>query len=37
VINAKNKADEIRLAKELGEHFRAQYKRAEEMAKRGGR
>ncbi len=36
-ITSKNKADEIRLAKELGEHFRAQYRRAEEIANRGGR
>jgi iron(III) transport system substrate-binding protein len=34
-INSKNKADEIRLAKELGETFRAQYRRAEELAKAG--
>jgi ABC-type Fe3+ transport system substrate-binding protein len=31
-INSKNKADEIRLAKELGETFRTQYRRAEELA-----
>jgi ABC-type Fe3+ transport system substrate-binding protein len=36
-INAKNRADEIRLAKELGEAFRAQYRRAEEIATRAVR
>jgi hypothetical protein len=32
-INSKNKADEIRLAKELGDTFRAQYRRAKALAK----
>ena len=36
-LGSKNKADEIRLAKELGEHFRAQYRRAEEIARRAAR
>ncbi|MGC4073259.1 MAG: extracellular solute-binding protein [Nibricoccus sp.] len=34
-ISSKNKAEEIRLAKELGDKFRAQYRRAEELAKAG--
>ena len=36
-VTSKNKAEEIRLAKELGDVFRAQYRRAEELAKRAGR
>ncbi|HEY0945370.1 MAG TPA: extracellular solute-binding protein [Opitutaceae bacterium] len=32
-LNSKNKVDEIRLAKELGERFRAQYRRAEAIAR----
>ncbi len=34
-LNSKNKADEIRLAKELGDVFRRQYARAEALAKAG--
>jgi hypothetical protein len=33
VLNSKNKVDEIRLANELGAVFRAQYRRAEELAR----
>lgn len=34
-LNSKNKVDEVRLASELASHFRAQYQRAEQIA-RGG-
>lgn len=34
-LNSKNKVDEIRLANQLGASFRAQYRRAEELAKAG--
>jgi hypothetical protein len=34
-LTSKNKADEIRLAKELGDAFREQYARAEALAKAG--
>jgi iron(III) transport system substrate-binding protein len=34
-LNSKNKADEIRLAKALGDSFRRQYARAEALAKAG--
>jgi iron(III) transport system substrate-binding protein len=34
-LTSKNKVDEIRLANELGASFRAQYRRAEELAKAG--
>ncbi len=34
-LTSKNKVDEIRLANELGAAFRAQYRRAEELAKAG--
>ncbi|AOS46282.1 hypothetical protein Verru16b_03382 [Lacunisphaera limnophila] len=32
-LNAKNKVDEVRLASDLADHFRAQYRRAEELAR----
>jgi hypothetical protein len=32
-LNSKDKVDEVRLANELGAHFRAQYHRAEEIAR----
>jgi spermidine/putrescine-binding protein len=32
-LSAKDKTEELKLARELGDHFRAQYRRAEEMAK----
>ncbi len=35
-LSSRNKADEIRLVRELGEAFRAQYRRAEEIARRAG-
>ena len=34
-LNAKDKVEELRLAKELGEKFRAQYARAAELARAG--
>ena len=34
-LNSKNKVDEVRLASELASHFRAQYQRAEQIAKGG--
>jgi hypothetical protein len=33
-LRSKNKVDEIRLARELGNHFRAQYRRTVELAER---
>lgn len=36
-LNSKNKVDEIKLANELGEHFRRQYTRASELARRTAR
>ena len=32
-LNAKDKTEELRLARELGDYFRAQYRRAEELAR----
>ncbi|MFT3870143.1 MAG: extracellular solute-binding protein [Nibricoccus sp.] len=32
-LSAKDKTEELKLARELGDHFRAQYRRAEEIAK----
>lgn len=34
-LAASNRIDEVRLAKELGEHFRRQYREAEELARKG--
>ncbi len=34
-LSAQNRIDEVRLAKELGEHFRRQYREAERLAKEG--
>jgi ABC-type Fe3+ transport system substrate-binding protein len=36
-LNSKNKVDEIKLANELGEHFRRQYARAGELARRAAK
>jgi iron(III) transport system substrate-binding protein len=36
-LNSKNKVDEIKLANELAEHFRQQYRRAGEIARAGRR
>ena len=36
-LRSKNKVDEIKLANELGNKFRAQYLKAEEMAKKSGK
>ncbi len=35
-LDSKDKVDEVRLANELAAHFRAQYRRAEELARRHG-
>lgn len=35
VLGSANRIDEVRLAKELGEHFRNQYREAERLAKEG--
>jgi len=35
ILNSANRIEEVRLARELGEHFRAQYREAERLAREG--